>query len=77
MLYRLLPLFRFMKFGATYLHCVYETLSFIYRTLWRFSLFRVFQRLSLYDLTGFFIIQFCIQLFCRPFVIVFTTLLGR
>jgi hypothetical protein len=45
----------------------YVTLSFIYRTLWRFSLFRLFQRLSLYVLTGFFIIQFFIQLSLLPF----------
>jgi len=32
-------------FGATFLHCVYVTLSLIYRSLRRFSLFRIFQRL--------------------------------
>ena len=34
-----------MMFGATFLHCVYVTLSLIYRSLRRFSLFRIFQRL--------------------------------
>ncbi len=31
------------------------------------SLFRIFQRLSLYDLTGFFFIKFIIQLSLLPF----------
>ena len=55
-------------FGPTFLHCVYVTLSFIYRYTMAVSVFRLFQRLSLYELTGFFFfIQFFIQLFLLPF----------
>ena len=57
-----MPLFRFMIFGATFLHYVYVTLSFIYRSTSAVSVFRLFQRLSLYDLTGYFVIKFFIQL---------------
>ena len=46
----------------------YVTLSFIYRYTMAVSVFRLFQRLSLYELTGFFFfIQFFIQLFLLPF----------
>ncbi len=49
------------------LHFVHVILSFIYRYCGGF-LIRLFQRLSLYDLMGFFfVIQFFIQLSLLPF----------
>ena len=64
----LLPLFKVYNIRRNLSTLFYVTLAFIYRfILWRFSFSRIFQRLSQYELMGFFFIKLIIQLFLSSF----------
>ena len=67
MLCRRLPFFRFMTFGATSQIVSTINLNLYTAIPCGFTYSRVFQRVSLYTLTGLFILIFIIQLSLLPF----------